>query len=44
MDNVKNMHIDLTWIVLVCTLNVFVIYLAPKKIHVSSYDNVVELS
>jgi hypothetical protein len=44
MDNVKNMHIDLTWIILVFTLNVVVIYLVPKEIHVSCDDNVVELS
>jgi hypothetical protein len=44
MDNVKNMHTDHTWIVLVFTLNVVVIYLAPKEIHVSCDDNVVELS
>lgn len=44
MDNVKNMHIDFTWIVFVFTLNVVVIYLVPKEIHVSSNDNVVELS
>jgi hypothetical protein len=38
------MHIDLTWIVLVFILNVVVIYIAPKEIHVSCDDNVVELS
>lgn len=44
MDNVKNIHIDFTWIILVFILNVVVIYLAPKKIHVSCDDYVVELS
>jgi hypothetical protein len=44
MDNVKNMHIDLTWIIFAFILNVVVIYLAPKEIHVLCDDNVVELS
>ncbi len=44
MDHVKNMHIDLTWIVLVFTLNVVVIYFVPKDIHDSFDDNVVESS